>query len=145
MFHKILLRRGTSATPQPAVCGEELSRCQTLRAVRQTTYCANWRQAAIALYAKTDHYARGTLAHEEEVSRFLSGPMEITQFLRFAFVSQAGAHWQMKVEGLSVRHKAGIVKRVPFAGKTILTKDRRKITFIALGRLRQCEAVVYRE
>ena len=38
-----------------------------------------------------------------------------------------------------VRHKPGILRRIPFTGKTILTKDRRKVRFISLGRLRQCE------
>lgn len=41
----------------------------------------------------------------------------------------------------SVRHKAGIFRRIPFTGKTILTKNRRKITFVSLGRLRQVERV----
>jgi nucleoid DNA-binding protein len=45
----------------------------------------------------------------------------------------------------SVRHKAGILRRIPFTGKTILTKDRRKVRFISLGRLRQCEQVVQRD
>jgi nucleoid DNA-binding protein len=42
----------------------------------------------------------------------------------------------------SVRHKAGIFRKIPFTGKTILTKDRRKITFVSLGRLRECEKVL---
>jgi nucleoid DNA-binding protein len=41
----------------------------------------------------------------------------------------------------SVRHKAGILRRIPFTGKTILTKDRRNVRFISLGRLRQLERV----
>ena len=41
----------------------------------------------------------------------------------------------------SVRHKSGILRRIPFTGKTILTKDRRKVTFISLGELRQREHV----
>jgi len=41
----------------------------------------------------------------------------------------------------SVRHKPGILRRIPFTGKTILTKDRRKVTFVSLGRLRQLERV----
>jgi hypothetical protein len=41
----------------------------------------------------------------------------------------------------SVRHKAGILRRIPFTGKTILTKDRRKVRFISLGMLRRCERV----
>jgi len=41
----------------------------------------------------------------------------------------------------SVRHKSGILRRIPFTGKTILTKDRRKVTFISLGELRQRERV----
>jgi nucleoid DNA-binding protein len=45
----------------------------------------------------------------------------------------------------SVRHKAGILRRIPFTGKTILTKDRRKVRFISLGRLRQCAQVIYRD
>jgi nucleoid DNA-binding protein len=39
----------------------------------------------------------------------------------------------------SVRHKPGILRRIPFTGETILTKDRRKIRFISLGSLRRCE------
>lgn len=42
----------------------------------------------------------------------------------------------------SVRHKAGILRRVPFTGKTILTTDRRTIRFVSLGGLRQRERVV---
>jgi nucleoid DNA-binding protein len=42
----------------------------------------------------------------------------------------------------SVRHNPGILRRIPFTGKTILTKNRRKITFVSLGSLRQREKVV---
>jgi nucleoid DNA-binding protein len=42
----------------------------------------------------------------------------------------------------SVRHKPGILRRIPFTGKTILTKDRRKIRFVSLGALRQHETVL---
>ena len=42
----------------------------------------------------------------------------------------------------SVRHKPGILRKIGFSGETILTKDRRKVTFVSLGRLRQCEQVV---
>ena len=41
----------------------------------------------------------------------------------------------------SVRHKSGILRKIPFTGETILTKDRRKVTFISLGELRQRERV----
>jgi nucleoid DNA-binding protein len=41
----------------------------------------------------------------------------------------------------SVRHKAGILRKIPFTGLTILTMDRRKVGFVGLGRLRQCEQV----
>jgi len=41
----------------------------------------------------------------------------------------------------SVRHKSGILRRFPFTGATILTKDRRKVRFVSLGSLRQCERV----
>lgn len=41
----------------------------------------------------------------------------------------------------SVRHRAGVLKRVPFTGETILTKDMRKIRFVSLGVLRQQEKV----
>jgi len=44
----------------------------------------------------------------------------------------------------SVRHKPGILRKIPFTGKTILTKGKRKIRFISLGALRQSEAVVYK-
>jgi nucleoid DNA-binding protein len=42
----------------------------------------------------------------------------------------------------SVRHKAGILRRIPFTGETILTKDRRKVRFVSLGSLRQHEKVI---
>lgn len=41
----------------------------------------------------------------------------------------------------SVRHKSGILRRIPFTGETILTKHRRKVTFISLGNLRRQERV----
>jgi len=41
----------------------------------------------------------------------------------------------------SVRHKTGILRRIPFTGETILTKDRRKVRFISLGSLRQRERI----
>lgn len=37
----------------------------------------------------------------------------------------------------SVRHKPGILRKIPFTGKMVLTKDRRKIRFVSLGELRQ--------
>jgi len=43
----------------------------------------------------------------------------------------------------SVRHKPGILRRIPFTGETIQTKDRRKVTLVSLGSLRQCEKVQY--
>ena len=42
----------------------------------------------------------------------------------------------------SVRHKRGILRKIPFTGETILTKDRRKVRFVSLGSLRQCERVI---
>lgn len=41
----------------------------------------------------------------------------------------------------SVRHIPGILRKIPFTGETVLTKDRRKVGFISLGRLRQCEVI----
>ncbi len=41
----------------------------------------------------------------------------------------------------SVRHRPGILRKIPFKGETILTKARRKIRFISLGALRQRETV----
>jgi len=41
----------------------------------------------------------------------------------------------------SVRHKPGILRKIPFTGQTLLTKDRRKVRFVSLGSLRQCERV----
>jgi nucleoid DNA-binding protein len=40
----------------------------------------------------------------------------------------------------SVRHKPGILRKIPFTGETILTKDTRKIRFVSLGALRQSES-----
>ena len=44
----------------------------------------------------------------------------------------------------SVRHKPGILRKIPFTGETILTKDRRKVRFVSLGSLRQYEKVLRR-
>jgi nucleoid DNA-binding protein len=41
----------------------------------------------------------------------------------------------------SVRHKAGILRRIGFSGETIQTKMRRKVKFITLGNLRRQERV----
>ncbi len=41
----------------------------------------------------------------------------------------------------SVRHRPGILRRIPFTGKTILTRDRRKVRFVSLGMLRRSEEV----
>jgi nucleoid DNA-binding protein len=41
----------------------------------------------------------------------------------------------------SVRHKPGLLRKSPFTGQTLLTKDRRKVRFVSLGSLRQCERV----
>jgi nucleoid DNA-binding protein len=42
----------------------------------------------------------------------------------------------------SVRHRSGILRRIPFTGETILTKDKRKVRFVSLGALRQHETVL---
>jgi nucleoid DNA-binding protein len=44
----------------------------------------------------------------------------------------------------SVRHKPGTLRKIPFTGKTILTKDRRKVRFVSLGSLRQYERVIHK-
>lgn len=41
----------------------------------------------------------------------------------------------------SVGHKPGILRKIPFTGNTILTRDRRKVRFVSLGALRQSERV----
>lgn len=41
----------------------------------------------------------------------------------------------------SVRHKPGILRKIPFTGETKQTKMRRKIRFVSLGSLRQAETV----
>lgn len=39
----------------------------------------------------------------------------------------------------SVRHRPGILRKIPFTGETRLTKTKRKIRFTSLGMLRQLE------
>ncbi len=41
----------------------------------------------------------------------------------------------------SVRHKPGILRKIPFTGETILTKEKRQVRFVSLGALRQHERV----
>ena len=45
----------------------------------------------------------------------------------------------------SVKHKRGILRRIPFTGKTIMTDDKRKIRFVTLGKLRESEKVLIDE
>ena len=40
-----------------------------------------------------------------------------------------------------VRHRPGILRKIPFTGETIMTKARRKVRFVTLGSLRQRERV----
>lgn len=42
---------------------------------------------------------------------------------------------------LSVRHKPGIPRKIPFTGETKLIPAKRKIRFVTLGVLRQCQTV----
>jgi nucleoid DNA-binding protein len=42
---------------------------------------------------------------------------------------------------LSVRHKPGILRKIPFTGETKQIPAKRKIRFVSLGVLRQCEQV----
>ena len=41
----------------------------------------------------------------------------------------------------SVRHRPGMLRKIPFTGETRLTKTKRKIRFISLGMLRHSEPV----
>jgi len=41
----------------------------------------------------------------------------------------------------TVRHKSGILRKIPFTGETKLTKDKRKVKFVTLGKLREFEVV----
>ena len=40
---------------------------------------------------------------------------------------------------LSVRHRPGILRKIPFTGEIKQTQPRRKIRFVSLGMLRKCE------
>jgi nucleoid DNA-binding protein len=40
----------------------------------------------------------------------------------------------------SVRHKPGVLRKIPFTGETVLTKAKRKVRFVSLGALRQRES-----
>jgi len=41
----------------------------------------------------------------------------------------------------SIRHRPGTYRRIPLTGETKMTKTKRKVKFVALGRLRQLEGV----
>ena len=41
----------------------------------------------------------------------------------------------------SIRHKPGILRKIPFTGETKQTRTRRKVRFVSLGTLRQSEVV----
>lgn len=40
---------------------------------------------------------------------------------------------------LSVHHRKGAMRRIPITGESIMTKDRKKVRFNALGKLRKLE------
>ena len=42
---------------------------------------------------------------------------------------------------LSVRHKSGILRKIPFTGEVKNIPPKRKIRFVSLGALRHCERV----
>lgn len=42
---------------------------------------------------------------------------------------------------LTVCHRKGILRKIPFNGEIVLTKDKRKIKFVILGQLREKEVV----
>ena len=39
----------------------------------------------------------------------------------------------------SVKHKPGVLRKIPFTGETKQTEGKRKVKFVALGKLRQLE------
>lgn len=41
----------------------------------------------------------------------------------------------------SIRHRPGTYRKIPFTGETRMTSTKRKVKFVALGRLRQLEKV----
>lgn len=41
----------------------------------------------------------------------------------------------------SIRHRPGTYRKIPLTGETKMTKTKRKVKFVALGRLRQLEKV----
>ena len=41
----------------------------------------------------------------------------------------------------SIRHRLGTVRKIPLTGETKMTRTKRKVRFVALGRLRQLEKV----
>ena len=41
----------------------------------------------------------------------------------------------------SIRHRPGTYRKIPLTGETKMTKTKRKVKFVALGRLRQLERV----
>ena len=46
-----------------------------------------------------------------------------------------------KFAKLTVHHKQGILRKIPFNNQTTLTKDKRKVKFVILGKLREAEIV----
>jgi nucleoid DNA-binding protein len=93
------------------------------------------------LTARVQHaLALQTKKEAEHVVEAVIGSLEATLLNNLAtngFTLKLGTFGKF-----SVRHKAGILRRIPFTGETILTKDRRKVTIVSLGSLRQHERVL---
>ena len=83
-----------------------------------------------------------SLATKKEAEQIVDA---VVESLEATLLSNLGTDgFTLKLGGFgkfSVLHRPGILRRIPFTGETILTKDRRKVTFVSLGMLRQCERV----
>ncbi len=101
---------------------------------------------------KTDSKGREELAARVQQSLALATKKEanyivngVVESLEATLLNNLGTDgFTLKLGGFgkfSVRHKPGILRKIPFTGETILTKDRRKVTFVSLGSLRQRERV----
>jgi len=80
-----------------------------------------------------------TKKEAEHVVKTVIGSLETTllnNLLTDGFTLKLGSFGKF-----SVRRKPGILRKIPFTGKTIFTKDRRTIRFVSLGMLRRCERV----
>ena len=82
------------------------------------------------------------LATKEEAQHILNAVIDCIEATLLNNLGADGFTIKLNSLGkLLVRHKPGILRKIPFTGEVKMIEPKRKIRFVSLGPLRQCERV----